>query len=469
MPASALHAHLASLDFHAAITRDAAWNPVVDAEFTAEQGNRVLIVDVRAYEELTGPLGYIPTSVHVPLARVSDLVRLGPRARLVLVSKDGRRAAIAARLLELCGLTTAAALEGGLLAWRAAGLPCTREAQGIVSDLPADVDAILDSPVRPDGPLDLHELRAHVSVKHRIRWMKLAAFLLNGRTACVDGRDSQGVVGAPGGDAGEMALALAAAEAHGVTLDDATVDGLLRGWVESFGRFYLHSDIHALQHLIQTLSADPEVPVGVLPKPDASALEWRRFTASPPPELRPVLLRHLTAPANIGCGHLRMSILHGQAYGVRPALVQSVLRAFFLARWDGLPELEYVSLGGGHQEGAVLVVRLEGEIQPYTHIPLVPPAIGDVQMFVAHPQVSAYQRAEVAHWLCHRPELPALHGRWEALTETLHRLGDRQLNATLSRLAPGLPMYEAVFTPDREVRVSLLGPVPGDAHEAIPM
>jgi hypothetical protein len=90
-------------------------------------------------------------------------------------------------------------------------------------------------------------------------------------------------------------------------------------------------------------------------------------------------------------------------------------------------------------------------------------------MFVAHPQVSAYQRTEVAHWLCHRPELPALHGRWAALTETLHRLGDRQLNATLSRLAPGLPMYEAVFTPDREVRVSLLGPVPGDAHEAIPM
>ncbi|MFM2245325.1 MAG: hypothetical protein RL071_1399 [Pseudomonadota bacterium] len=460
-PLEPVQVRLARLDFQGAVHRDAAYNPVVSAEFAAEQGPRVLIIDVREADELAGPLGAIPTAVHVPLKQISALAALEGQGRLILVSKDGRRAATAARLLEQAGHKSVAAMDGGLLAWRAAGMPTTRSSSTLATALPTDPDAPLRQPDRHPGPLSLAELRAHVEDAPRIRWVKLAAFLLNGRTACVDGRDAQGVVGTPGGDTGEIALALAAAEACGAELSPACIDAVLRGWIEAFGRVYLHSDLHALNQMILALRADPEVPEALLPSREAPPSVWRAFTAKPPAAIQARLLHHLAQPAHVGCGHLRLSMSRAEAYGVRPEVVSGVLQAFFRARWEGLPELDFVVLGGGHQEGAVLLVQLDEQIFPYSHIPLVPPAIGGAQMFVHHPQVTAYQRTEVAHWLATRPSLPALRGRADAVKAALDRLGAQQLQATLGALASGLPIYEATFAEDRSVRVREVGRVGG--------
>jgi hypothetical protein len=58
-----------------------------------------------------------------------------------------------------------------------------------------------------------------------VRWVKMAALLLHGKSSCVDGRDDHGVIGTPGGDAGEFLLALTSIE----RVDRQAVPGRVHG------------------------------------------------------------------------------------------------------------------------------------------------------------------------------------------------------------------------------------------------
>lgn len=450
---------LARLDFEQARHRDAAGQPLIAADTVAEQGARVVVVDIRPTEELGGPLGFIPGSVQVPLERLMELRALGTGARVVLVSDRGRRAAVAARLLELSGMRYVAALEGGVHAWRELGLPTSRETSCTQRELPADPDLPILQPENALGKLDLEQVRAHVQHRDRVRWVKLAAFLLHGKTACVDGRDSHGVIGTPGGDVGELIIALGAAEALGQAIPKELLRPLLEGWMDAFGRVYLHTDIHALNAHIGAMRADPAIPESLLPSREAPPSAWRDFHASPPSEIREAVLGHLLD--HMGCGHLRLCMAHAEDYGVRRALARDAIAEVLRARWEGLPELEFVVLGGGHQEGAVLLVEVDHTLHPYTRIPLVPPALGGVQMFVHHPQVTDYQRVEIAHWLSTRPELPALRERSAEILDAMRSLAGRQMGVTLRHLAKGLPIYRAIFHTDRSVDVVPAGTVGG--------
>lgn len=97
--------------------------------------------------------------------------------------------------------------------------------------------------------------------------------------------------------------------------------------------------------------------------------------AGPPPEVRDVVLEHLIQPAHFGCGHVRMMLTRSGEYGVRPELVKMFIRSFMMARWAGSPHLELVPLAGGHAEGAVLNVRTERSLYPFSHVPLVSPLL----------------------------------------------------------------------------------------------
>ena len=266
--------------------------------------------------------------------------------------------------------------------------------------------------------------------------------MLHGKSAGIEGRDDHGVIGTPGGDAGEFVLALAAAEQlSGVELDDARVAALLLAWIDTFGRFYLHTDTSATNRFIMALRADPEVVPHLGSVYEAH--EWRTFMRRPPAAGRELILQHLLPAEHVGCGHLRLSLPHGEAYGVRPGLLESFLRAFFRARWAGATELEYVVLGGEHGEGAIVEVTIEGELWPYTRIPLLSPAFEGMQMFVIHPQVSNFLRRQRAAFLvAELPELALDHAR---LAEAICALGQRQLEETANRLAGGLPIIEVRF------------------------
>lgn len=79
---------------------------------------RAHVIDVRPEDERYGGMGYIPGSRCVSVDALCD-----PNRAIVLVCLTGRRSEAAAQELEQAGLRRVASLDGGILAWRAAGLP----------------------------------------------------------------------------------------------------------------------------------------------------------------------------------------------------------------------------------------------------------------------------------------------------------------------------------------------------------
>ena len=452
---------LARLAFAQARRRDAAGVPTVPPEFVAEQGQHVRILDVREPDELHGLLGHIPAVTHLPLARLGEAPQtLGAATLLVLVSNTGARASVAARYLEALGMSAVAAMEGGMAAWKKLGFSTPRDPASVrwaLVALPPGVgrDGKPLQAVTKGQRLTAAQILEHVGDPGAVRWVKLAAFLLHGKRSCVDGRDDHGVIGTPGGDAGELLLALSVVEdLRGAPLTDAEVARTLVAHVDTFGRFYMHSDMHGMNHLIvEGFRKDARLTPHLTQVFEAQ--EWRAFLADPPVALRPYLLEHLVKPENFGCGHLKFAF--GQPeYGLRAGLGTAFLRAFHELRWAGAPELEFVILGGDHVEGAVVEVRIEGELRSYTRIPLVSPQVDGLQMFVAHPQVTAHLRRETSAFLCELGLLPT--DQQAALEAGIAEKGARQLEATLGRLAKGLPVFRVTFRDGAPV-VSALGAV----------
>lgn len=423
--------------------------PFVTADFTAKQGRKVRIVDVRHADELTGALGYIPGSDWVPLARIGALTeRVHVDEPMIIVSGGEERSHDAAAMLSKAGMRFVAFMVGGLMSWRDLGYSTTRD------------PSILDRkdvlrPVADDVELAHAEsitaehVQRHVGDPLSVRWIKLPALLVRGLVSCVDGRDDSGVIGSPGGDAGELLVGLRALEKMmRRELTETEVGTLLARRLDVFGRFYMHTDEDATNMEIDAIRADPRFEGGLGGVRDT--LEWMRFLASPPRELRGPLLEHSLEPRHIGCGHLRLAMTHPKAYDTRAGLVASLLRSFHLRRWDGAPETEVVALAGGHTERAVLNVRIGGPLLPFSRIPLISPSASGAQLFVHHPRVTSYLRRQLAQFLALQTDILGGAHRSEAVdAEELHvemeRLGAVQLRQTLGSLAKNLPIYDVTF------------------------
>ena len=168
-----------------------------------------------------------------------------------------------------------------------------------------------------------------------------------------------------------------------------------------------------------------------------------------------------SVPAHVGCGHLRLTMLNGEDYGARPEMVQSLVRSFVRARWAGALDTELVVLPLGHEEGAVVNVRVKGGVHSFTPIPMISPRCAGSQMFVNHPEVTALLRRELAAFLTLCEDLTGVGAsRSGALLEAMNELGDQQMGATLTRLAKGLPIYDMLFDPETgSAEVSAVGTV----------
>jgi rhodanese-related sulfurtransferase len=410
--------------------------------FVAKQGRRVRLVDVRDEPDLVGPLGYIPGSDWIPASQAKSLsLRLDETDPLIILSNHGDRAGAVARELERAGLRFVASMVGGVTAWRELGYSTSRDPA--ILERRDVIHRIVVHPLAEGQELTREHVAEHVGDASAVRWVKMAALLLHGRLSCVDGRDDASVLGTPGGDAGELVLALSALEKlTGRRFTQAEVDAILERRLDTLGRFYYHTDVSAANHAIKDMRADrrfDEALAGVF-----EALEWRAFWRSPPEAVKGHLMEYALSPANIGCGHLRRALTLSEAYGTRSELVGSVLSAYHRGRWAGSSETELVVLGGEHHEGAVLIVRVEGDVHPFTRIPLVSPSAFGQQMFVYHPQVASYLRRQLAEMIVLQRDLvPAvaaaeLHAEMEAIAEV-------QLASTLGALAKGLPVFEITF------------------------
>ncbi len=455
-------ARLVKLTFKTQIRRDSAGVPRVPADFVAEQGQLVRILDVRDDDDLRGPLGHIPSVTHVPLAELGEVPRvLDKETCIVVVSARGGRAGTAARYLEELGMQNVAAMDGGMVAWKQLGFTTLRDEDSYRKTLVALAPGIGRDgrplvTLEPGARLTASLIADHVGHPTSVRWVKLGAFLLHGKRSCVDGRDDQGVIGTPGGDAGELLLALAAAEVtSGRALSNDEIERVLLHHIDTFGRFYMHTDVGALNQLISAYRSDERIApfIAHIASPEA----WGAFHARVPEVVQGAVLEYLTVPGMMGCGHLRFAMTEPE-YQVRPELARAFLRAFHRLRWAGAPELEWVILGGTHAEAGVVNVIVEGDLHTYTRVPLVSPAVGNVQLFVNHPQVTRFMRAEVAASLC---ELGIGDATPERLAAAIDELGAAQAASTLRRLARGLPVFEIQFDRAGEPRVEARGTVDG--------
>lgn len=437
--------------------------PYLSPDFVARQGRHVRIVDIRPEDEMPGALGYVPGSDWLPIADLDswDLdswqARLDPKQPLILISRSGQRAGIVAKRLRAAGSPLCAAMQGGMWSWRDLGFdisydPTIRARR----DLPRRIEASWE--VRK-AALTLEQAQAHVGDPLSTRWLKLAALLVHGRLSCVDGRDATGVLGTPGGDAGEFILALAALEqVTARAVEPEIIARLLARRVEVFGRFYIHSDVHASNALIKSMRADRRLDAALAQVYEP--LEWRRFFAAPPDEARPLVLDHSLRAEHQGCGHLRSMAQNPAAYGVRDGLVWDVIGALYKNRWSGALDIEVNVLPGGHAEGGVLQVVLEEGVTAFSRIPLVEPLAAGTQLFISHPQVADYLRKQQTHFLAMQRDLLDLpHGQAQDVERVMAELGARQTAQTLGALAKGLPVFEARFNAQRQVRVRELGTV----------
>ncbi len=110
------------------------WGPVIrtfagvwqiEPEWVYLHLGELFVLDVREQEEVdASPMGRVAGSVVIPLSQLRGRVEEVPRDRpVVCVCPAGARSANAAGILEKAGVERVANLRGGLLGWRAAGLP----------------------------------------------------------------------------------------------------------------------------------------------------------------------------------------------------------------------------------------------------------------------------------------------------------------------------------------------------------
>ncbi len=422
--------------------------PEATAEYVAAHSCGLTIVDVREYDELDD-LGVIDGAIHVPLAHLRHYARRWSADEpIVFVCRSGRRSAQATEQLREAGFTRVASLTGGMLAWRDHDLP--------VTDQPAEyADLTLAPPVRQRLTVD--DVHQHLTDRDSVHWTKAATLLLHGTQACIDGRDAHAIVGTAGGDAGELIAALATAESlSGTQFSETEIAQVFDAYLDAFGHFYLHTDEDALDHALQKLQTND----AGLSLPQTLAAK-RRFLLDPPVQIRRALADALVDAEAVGCGHLRLMLQHAPEYGVRAELVRTVIETFYDRLWAGHPAPELVVLEGGHAESAVVTVELGADVHAFSKIPQVSPRIDETELFVAHPQVSAFIRKENAAFLLQ--QVPLL--RAEDVTEAafiadLDQRAQRQLTTTVGYLAPDLPRFVARFD---QGQLHVRGPEPAAA------
>jgi hypothetical protein len=279
---------------------------------------------------------------------------------------------------------------------------------------------------------------------------------------CVDGRRRECVAGAPGGHAGLLIVLLTAWEQEsGQELTGEGVARVFHDYLDHFGAFYLHTDRAAQDRLAAAL----DIP------PDAMDQRLRR----PPADLRPRLLHALGEPAHMGCGHLGLMMEEPEAYQVRPELVRAVVRAFFARLWDGDHRLVLDVLDGTHLEDGVVRIRAASDAPAaggarggvgHDRPTLVTacPHHGALELLVYHPAAVEWLQSLQAMFLARQGMVPP--DRVPECIRGQRALGQRQLEATLLRLAPGLPIFDVTIEtargagPSARVAVRLHGHVP---------
>ena len=110
---------------------DVTWAPLkytfagveeIDAQWCEDNLDDIQIVDVREDDEYSGPLGHIPSAIHIPMGELTTRVdELDNSKPIVTVCRAGGRSVQAMVILKRAGIEKIANLTGGMLRWRSEG------------------------------------------------------------------------------------------------------------------------------------------------------------------------------------------------------------------------------------------------------------------------------------------------------------------------------------------------------------
>jgi len=259
----------------------------------------------------------------------------------------------------------------------------------------------------------------------RTQYMELGELTRNATLACIDGRHTDCVVGAPGGNMGEFILLLTALERATMRLlRRPQIQEIFSEFVTHFGRFYMHTDQHALRWI-------------------ASELELKNITASDvvqASERRSELLDLLTTPQGVGCGHLKGMLMAPSRYDVRRKLVEDALAAYFLTLWEyqDSTSLHYEELQGEHDESEVIIFEADDaeSLPEETRIPMACKH-ESASRFVVHDAARRFLLVKAKEFIRDREQLTSEEN--ERFRSEVNRLVSVQLEATRKSLFPTLP------------------------------
>ena len=100
-------------------------SPKETKEFAARSNEEVCFIDVRSIDEFRS--GHIPGASCIPLQELAQRLDEVPKDKTILLScQSGARSAKAKELLLSHGYSNLAQVDGGFLAWSAAGFPVRR-------------------------------------------------------------------------------------------------------------------------------------------------------------------------------------------------------------------------------------------------------------------------------------------------------------------------------------------------------
>jgi len=107
--------------------------PFVDAgdvNKRLQDGEEIVVLDVRTPGEFTGSLGHIPGAVNAPLAELAGRLSVSigdfeglKNEPVYVICRTANRSPNAARLLRKNGFTDVSVVKGGMVAWKRSGLP----------------------------------------------------------------------------------------------------------------------------------------------------------------------------------------------------------------------------------------------------------------------------------------------------------------------------------------------------------
>jgi hypothetical protein len=278
--------------------------------------------------------------------------------------------------------------------------------------------------------------------------------------SCIDGRHDDEIVATPAGDMGIFLSSAflyinGTATRHDFSLSRLKV--LLSDFIRTFRskttRFYYHTDEHSVHDTVKALKEKHGMA-------DAAADKYKHVCDAdftPPANETETILKLLSDPPYMGCGHVKYMAQNPAEYGItNGTFVTNTVRALWELKWGELRDYINVDpLGHEHTEQAVLSITSVEGCPGFT--PLItqrtaaadgPPgndAIYAGQIFANHDFSVKVIRDKVAEYYTRMPGMtPDVSAK--DFRAAIDKLADgTQLIASAFKLAKHRPMYNATI------------------------